>query len=390
VNETPFPASTRALERWLPISLRVLLAICQLAAICLTRDLWRGRSGTGEAPNLPLFEGLEFAASRIDFFWPLLVSLGLVLAWPRVGVALHLGVLALAIACDQMRIQPEFLSVALLMLGTLTQHGPQLIARCHLISLWTFAGLHKLLSPEYLLDSGPRMWHNTVAGLSDRQAFLFSLLTALLELTLGALAVVPRTRRAVFPLAAALHGGILLSLVAQQWNTAVWPWNIAVIAAAFVLFRHWNEPLWQRGLATPAESTLPRTKFRWQIAAAVVLVYPALFYVGLADAYLAWCVYSSNGPAATLYRADDLADAGDLADLDPAAGEELQFAHYDELNVPFPPARRLFVQYFRRVGQPGDVLALDEPRLVVRWMHGRRKIFTREPDGRMNVAHPPR
>jgi hypothetical protein len=383
IHVSDSPSSTPALvpDAYLRTALRLVLVVCQGAAIGLTRELWRGRSAAGEAPNLPIVEAIWIDAAQLDFFWPLLATLAAILIWPRVGVALHCGLLTLAIAWDQMRIQPEFLSVAILLLGTLPQKGPLLVARCHLISLWLFAGIHKLLSLEYLYDSGPRMWHNTVGGLSDRQAFVLSLSTALAELLLGILAIIPRTRRAVLPLAALLHGGILASLILQKWNTAVWPWNVAVIAAAFVLFRNWKEPLWAWPAELNADGSMDKRSRAWQALAGFVLVYPALFYVGIADAYASWCVYASNAPSAEVYLAADVGMSPDADAFEHAAGENLQFRHYDALNVPFPPAERLFLQYFRKTAEPGDCLVIEEPRLLGRKHIGKHRGYVLRLDG---------
>lgn len=362
-------------------ALRLVLVACQAAAICLTRELWRGRSVAGDAPNLPIFDAIWIDAAQLNFLWPLLASLAAILVWPRIGVAVHCSVLALAIVLDQMRIQPEFISVAILLIGTLPQKGPLLVARCHLISLWLFAGIHKLLSVEYLYDSGPRMWHNTLGGLSDSQAFMLSLATACAELLLGVFAIVPCTRRAVLPLAALLHGGILASLIMQQWNTAVWPWNVAVIAAAFVLFREWKEPLWAPLSDLSVDGSTSKRGRAWQALAGFVLVYPTLFYVGLADAYVSWCVYASNAPSAEVYLADDVGTPPEPDAFENATGENLQFRHYDALNVPFPPAPRLFLQYFRKTAAPGDCLVIEEPRLLIRKHDGKRRVYVRQADG---------
>src|SRR5262245_23276833 len=127
-------------DRWI---LRVWLAGCQAIAIWLTWHLWQAR-GPGLAPNLPLVEAGWIDACQMNLAWPLLLSLVLAVVWSKVGVVAHCALLVLAIALDQMRIQPEFVSVAILLAGTLARRGPLLLARCHLVSLWSFAGLHKL------------------------------------------------------------------------------------------------------------------------------------------------------------------------------------------------------------------------------------------------------
>ena len=365
-----------------PIELRVFLVLMQALAIGLTWHLWQVRTAAGDAPNLPWIDAAWMDRVQIGFGWPLLVSLVLVVVRPIVGVALHCGLLLVAIALDQLRIQPEFVSVAILLIGTLPGSGSKLLAKSHLMALWFWAGLHKLLSTGYLFDSGPRMWTDTIGELPHELAVGLAIATAVFELALGILAFNLRARRLVPWMAALLHLGILLSLVVQRWNPAVWPWNVAAIAAAVGLFGTQQETTDKR----QETESKRRIAWTWIAASAILLLQPGLYYLGLSDAYLSWCVYSSNTPAATLYAAGtdsriDVAiqDGGRLSPaelegaLEQAAGEDLAFKHYASINAPFSPASRLYEQYFRRVGQPGEMLVIDDPRLIATWQ-GRERI----------------
>jgi hypothetical protein len=323
-------------------------AVCQAASIVLTWPLWQARSGSSSPPNLPIADVLDhvqFSTGEL-----LLVSLAVVVFWPRIGAIVHGSLLVVAIALDQLRIQPEFVSLAILIAGTVPRPGPLLLARSHLISLWLFAGLHKLLSSGYLWETGPDLARGVLANLNDQQAFLMAIGMALAELTLGLIAIHPLSRKCVPALAAILHGGILLSLVVQGWNTAVWPWNLALAAAGYGLFAGWNGPLWPRADAADA------TGIGWKIASAAILAYPVLFYANACDGYLAWCVYSANVPDAVIY------------DEQSPDGERLFDRAYEPFNAPFSPSVRLFEQYFRRMAQPGDWMEIDDPRPLSRWL----------------------
>lgn len=322
--------------------LRWFLVLCQATSILLTWPLWQARSGVASPPNLPVAELLNFVQFNLGEL--LLVSLAVVLLWPRVGVIVHASFLTVAILLDQLRIQPEFVSLAILIAGTAGRRGPLLLARSHLISLWLFAGLHKLLSSGYLWETGPGLARGMFANLNDQQAFLLSIAMALAEVTLGVVAIFPLSRRSVPLMAAIVHGGILLSLVLQRWNTAVWPWNLALAASGLGFFAGWEGHLWPRAKSPDASA------LGWKIASAALLAYPLLFYVNLCDGYLAWCVYSANVPDAVIY---------DEATPD---GERLFDRAYEPLNVPFTPSVRLFEQYFRRTAKPGNRLEIDDPR----------------------------
>jgi hypothetical protein len=250
-------------------------------------------------------------------------------------------------------------SLAILLAGTLPGRGPPLVARCHLISLWLWAGLHKLVSAGYLFDTGPQLARGLFADLGDSQAIALGTAMALAELTLGVISIHPLARRSTPLMAAILHGGILLALVDRGWNSAVWPWNLALVASSYSFFAGWNGPLWAR----PVERS--RTWRIWQVAAIFLLAYPALYYVNLCDGYLAWCVYAANTPDAVVH------------DRQSPEGENLFLRAYRPLNVPFSPAVRLFEQHFRRTAEPGDRLEITDPRPLSRWLGKHKRTLTR-------------
>jgi hypothetical protein len=316
----------------------------------------------------------------------LLLTLLAAALWPRIGASLHALALTGAICLDQLRIQPEFVSLAILLVGTLPRRAPLLIARCHLISLWLWAGIHKLLCPQYLDQTGPDLAHGMFADLSSSAAFVLGIVVAAAELVLGLTAIVPLARRLTPKFALLVHGGILLVLVARGWNSAVWPWNVALAAAGYGYFAGWNRLLltWDDGVELPVESAAsdnragtaagPLAIWSWRVVAAIVLAYPGLFYLNLCDGYLAWCVYASNTPEATIH--DDAAPSG----------QRLFDRAYERLNVPFSPAARLFEQYFRRVGRLDDRLQIDDSRPMSRWRGREKRILIWTAEGVMEVV----
>jgi uncharacterized membrane protein YphA (DoxX/SURF4 family) len=336
--ESPASRPVEILPRRDLAELRYLLLLCQAASVVVTWPLWQARGMS--MPNLPIFESHLPTWLNIDCGWLLLGSLLLVLVRPLWGMIVHSLVLLGAIALDQMRIQPEFVSLAILLWGTTGKSPTLLLARSHLVALWLFAGLHKLLSPDYWHDTGPQNFLDTFPALSPAVAQRLAVAMAATEMLLGILLLIPRTRRAGAWIAFALHAGILCSLVSLEWNQAVWPWNLALAFAGFGFCWNWREsPL----------ATVRKVGWTWSFAAVIVLASPALFYCNLLDAYLCHCVYSSNTPSATYFHGIE-------------EGESLSTRSFAQLNVPFPPAHRLYEQYFRNVAQPGDVLEIEDPR----------------------------
>jgi hypothetical protein len=320
---------------------RCILVGCQAATILITWRLWQTRASP---PLLPALELLQ-----LDLGPVLLASLGLVLVRPGLGVATHAVALGLAMALDQSRIQPEFVSLALLMIGTLDSPACVLIARAHLVALWFFAGFHKLVSAGYYVGAVPRLFSGLV-GLDPPWPLIFDLVRAglaLSEMGLGVMAAVPRTRRIAAFGAAALHLGILALFVLRvRSNAAVWPWNVALAASGFYFLWNWR--------ASVTEDL--RVASRWvRVAVAGLLLSPVGFYAGYVDAYLAHCLYCRSAPRAWIVSADGV-----------SRGIDTSVA----LGVPFPLTPRLFLAYFARAGRPGDRLIVDDPRW---WLRGQRE-----------------
>src|SRR5205823_639175 len=136
---------------------------------------------------------------------------------------------------------------------------------------------------------------------------------------------------------------ITLSPLFANWNSSVWPWNVALACAGFLLFQ-------------PAGVERPIARHA-VAASAALLVAPALFYVGLADAYLSHNLYTGNTAEAVVCQRK-AACSGQLFDT------------WGALNVPLPPEERLYRQLFDRSCVPGS-------RLVVT---GRATVFTDPPD----------
>jgi hypothetical protein len=135
------PAAGRALV------LRVVLVACQALTIALTWPLWQARASPPLPPLLPLLPiwsmpSVHGGIPQFSCGFALLATLALVLWRPRAGIAAHLAVLALAIVMDETRLQPQVLSLALLMLATLPGSGARFVGLAHLVALWLWSGVH--------------------------------------------------------------------------------------------------------------------------------------------------------------------------------------------------------------------------------------------------------
>jgi uncharacterized membrane protein YphA (DoxX/SURF4 family) len=255
---------------------------------------------------------------------------------PRWGGPAFGVVLLLACLGDQMRLQPGVISVAFLMIAPAFGETGRSIARWHLCSLWIWAGIHKLMSPVW--GVGGATFIATAMGVPQWSDFI-AIVLPLCELGVGLTALWPKLWRLTAIGAPMLHLGIVISLspLFADWNSSVWPWNIAVAVCAPLLF-----------LGQKDNAQFPNRAV--MAVAGVLLAYPALFYFGLVDAYPSHNLYSSNTASAKIC---------------PKAGGGCSTSYLDtwhELNVPFPPEPRLFRQSFEDRCHRGDVLVITGQR----------------------------
>lgn len=251
--------------------------------------------------------------------------------------------------------QPQIFSFWLMMLATLPMPTAQFVGRCHLASLWCFSGLHKLFSAGYYRDVAPFLWSGlfsaeTRAMLPDGAVPTAAAL-AIVEMLLGLAVFIPRLRRPASVVVVGLHVGILWILHRHgNWNTSVWPWNATLATVGAVLIATWHR--------SPQDElrVCGRTGFTTGVA---LFFSPLLFYVGLLDPYLSHCLYSANVPTATMKPA--------ALGAAPYQMNAIDGPYWNNLNVPQPPAHRIFELYFRAVARPGDVMIVEDPRLWAEW-----------------------
>ena len=317
------------------VLLRFFAAGCQAASVLITWPVWQTRRYPPLLPAAPV--------PQLDFGLLVLGSLVLVLAVPRVGIWIHFATLALAFVADQTRLQPEFLSLALILVATgLPRLGP-FVGRTHLITLWIWAGMHKVLSVGFMTDSAYWIYDGLPIDIPPIRPFVGWLIAGS-EVGTGLLMLVRSLRRAGVGVALAMHGMMLLVLSpwGHDWNESVWPWNFALGIAAALLFWPWEDGVSQKDDAVQTRS---RPEKRIKIAvAAVAALYPLGFYFGVTDAYLAHHLYS---------------DAIARAFCEPESCRSASFGDtWEAFDVYIPPEPRLYKQYFLSRCTPGESLTI--------------------------------
>jgi hypothetical protein len=312
------------------VIVRVVAAGCQAATIAVTWRLWESRTFPPNLPVVGLLGGVDYALAL------LVLSLACIVI-PRFATPAFLVVLLAAVLGDQTRIQPEVISLALLM--ALPLYGPNgiRVARWHLTALWLWSGLNKALSSGW--SHGAASFIATSLHASALRPVVAIALPAA-EITLALTSLWPRAWSVTRWGAVAVHVGIFLTLspLFAGWNSSVWAWNIALAVAGFLLF----DPAYVReGKQSPYVG----------VAAAVFLVTPALFYAGITDAYLSHNLYTTNTAVAQVC-------GGDGSCSDPIVDT------YSVLNVPLPPEERLYRAQFDALCRAGMQLQVTGPATV--------------------------
>jgi hypothetical protein len=333
---------------WQTVVQQVWIVLMYAITLQLTWPLWGERTSP---PLLPLVDW-----PPVPYFGTmLLVTAVCILFWPRAALAANVLVGLAAMTADQTRMQPEIFSLWLLLLGTMPNPVCKFLARCHLASLWFFSGLHKLLSPAYYTSVAPFLWEGILPTddwpNAAHWAVPTAVLAAVVELSLGIAVWFPRVRRYTVPVIVLLHcSAVTILHRLDDWNTAVYPWNLALAVVGAWFIYDWR--------SSPREERASCGTVGFAAGIALFLS-PLLFYVGLLDAYLSHCLYSANVPAAVMIPA--------------AAGSHTYHVngtegpYWSSVNVPQPPAHRIFEAYFRRTAGPGDRLEVVDPRLWAVW-----------------------
>jgi hypothetical protein len=358
-----------------------------------------------EYPLAPVVESLPTIPPPWDLgLYVLLVALVLLVGIvPHPRMVIFASVVVGAIGCvgDQNRLQPWIYVYALLLIALatvpwgrfLTSHermavgeGEALVdiddqdragmalrmAQIIVASLYMWSGIQKLNLGfvEHVFPSLvdpitswlPTTARDAVHALGYGAPFV--------EASLGVGLFLPRTRKVAVAGIVAMHAFNMVALGpwGRDYNSVVWPWNIAMAALTVTLFARTRNsvfaPIFRRG---------------WLLAKAIcllVMAMPALGLVGLWDAYLSASLYSGNNTLAAIaltpWAAQQLPPSA-MACLTPRQDGAynlrlLQWALRD-LNVPAYPEERTHRQVARALVErynlpPSDVV------LIVVTMHG--------------------
>ena len=261
-----------------------------------------------------------------------------------------IALMVLAIT-DQQRWQPWFYQYTAMLAAVAisTRPGARTSAtdaldacRTILAGIYLWSGVQKL-NVSFLTLDFPWMVEPIVQALpgwAGRGLESLAVAVPVVEISVAAAVLSPRLRRAGVAAAIGTHAFILACLgpLGHDWNTIVWPWNVAMIALVVLLFGGHADPGWRRVLTAQSRA----------VNAVVIVLFwilPALSFADLWDSYLSACLYSRNTRRADVFVAAPVlarlpASVAARAD-DTGAIHPMSWA-LDELGVPVYPEPRVF------------------------------------------------
>lgn len=222
-----------------------VVAIAFLAQMTLSMNLWIPIDRT--YPALPLFSFIPVSyVYWLTGWFSVVFLIGLCFAsinplWRQPSLILSLVCFFMLILEDVNRFQPWAYVYIALMVSIAwygwREHPKRQVATLQfvLVMVYFWSGVHKL-NVQFVNDVFP--W---LVGIFDSTSWLkgYSFLgysMGLFEILIALLLLLPKGRRLAVILGSLLHLAILILLVADGWNTVVYPWNIAMIALLFILF----------------------------------------------------------------------------------------------------------------------------------------------------------
>jgi len=313
----------------------LLIRLGMLAGIALSFKLWFPFDRL--YPAAPFATWLGVGPAWIDALLTIAMIAALLAGWWKTA----LGVLAMLVLRDQSRLQPWAWEYALLTVALMLPSAGLKTCRALVIALYIWSGIQKLN-----MTFATRTWLEVSGGHLPDFAWIA---IPLGEIAIGIALMFERTRRAAVIAAVALHGSIIVMLIASHENSVVWPWNIVMALLVLVMFtgRQQTADSRQQTAARLSAVRSPLSSVHWALVA-VAAALPALSFVGLWDPYLSGALYSGNTEQAVVIVAPDVVAhlpqviARNTWQDSPPRFIDLNRWSYDELNVPAYPAERVF------------------------------------------------
>jgi uncharacterized membrane protein YphA (DoxX/SURF4 family) len=370
------------------LMLRVALPLALLAGILLSPKLWLSSRDFPVAPLAELFPELESPLDALVFAVLIAALVLTVIArLPRPFLGLIVVTLVLMVLLDQTRLQP-WVYQYLFMFGALALvagrgSGPDSDAALRTVRLivaatYVWSGAQKL-NVSFADEIFPWFAEPFVDVLpfistGDLPTWL-GVFAAVVELGLGAGLLWSRTRRLAVAGLILMHVLILISLVSHNWNSVIWPWNVAMPLFLVMLF--WGTGGWHRrapggrwrtririrrlGSQLFGEGMARSQRTLYLSVVMLFAVLPLLSFFGGWESFLSSSLYSGNIQRATIIVDGEVAEllpTGVQDELRPGPEGRASLSVSDwalsDLNVPPYPEPRVFHAIAERVCDYAD------------------------------------
>lgn len=222
-----------------------ILTLAFLAQMLLSFNLWFPSDRT--YPTVPLIHFLDFNWGKVitsllsGCFLVSFAAAGFLLKWKKQALGIGLVCLSLLIVEDINRFQAwVYIYTALLAVITWSlwlkqSHKILITLQFIMVMVYFWTGIQKL-NIQFITDVYPWLIKvfEATKWLNDYPSLGYGV--GLFELLIGLLLLNKKTQKAGVLLGTFLHLGILALLIKDNWNTVVYPWNVAMIALLLTLF----------------------------------------------------------------------------------------------------------------------------------------------------------
>jgi len=326
------------------------------ASFLLSFELWMSNR---LYPLMPLLNGFHIPPGITWLLIILLLALllgSLFIPRPRYSVLAAVGIIGIFVVADQSRLQPWVYQYALMLvaLGLFSWRRKDIqsmnlaLHTCRLIviGIYAYSGLQKF-NAGFINVMFPWMLTPITDHLPPNirlYTMALGVLIPIMELGVGIGLATKKFRNLAVCLAIAMHLSILFLLgpLGKDWNSVIWPWNIAMIALDCTLF-------WKSDAAFK-DIIWVKHGFYQKLILLLFVVMPLFSFFGMWDSYLSSTLYSHNTTRAILYV--DSSSEGYLPSVikkyavkdvqDTYSALNISTLSFGLLNVPAYPEPRIF------------------------------------------------
>ncbi|MGZ3885337.1 MAG: hypothetical protein ACXVP0_01250 [Bacteroidia bacterium] len=291
---------------------KIVTASGMLVSMLLSLNLWGGQRWL---PTCPVIEGwyvqppYDYAFIAIEAV--LLLMLLFNTPWPRLIMLFVLLLNTVLVLLDQNRLQPWFYLYNTIFLVLLfynwridnsnTYHSFFIILQLCISAVYVFSGLQKL-NPNFVNEAYGWFIKPLSGFVSERQMAVLvktGRIVPYVEMFIGFGLLIKPLRFLAVPLLVITHVSILLLMgpFGNNYNSVVWPWNVAMILLVLLLF---SGSTMERYYSITHLFNIPV----FYVVMALFWFLPASNLWNYWDTYLSFSLYSGNNHSAKIILSD--------------------------------------------------------------------------------------